>query len=65
MSLGNAASPKLITHGSTLKALISPAVAFTRLDLPNPHFSHLLLFVTLWTVAHQALCPWDSSVKDT
>ena len=36
MSLGNAASPKLITHGSTLKALISPAVAFTRLDLQNP-----------------------------
>ena len=23
------------------------------------HFSHVPLFVTPWTVAHQALCPWD------
>ena len=23
--------------------------------------SHIQLFATPWTVAHQALCPWDSS----
>ena len=23
------------------------------------HLCHVQLFVTLWTVAHQALCPWD------
>ena len=23
------------------------------------HFSHVQLFVTLWTVAHRLLCPWD------
>ena len=29
------------------------------------HFSRVWLFVTLWTVAHQLLCPWDSPGKDT
>ena len=29
------------------------------------HFSCVWLFVTLWTVAHQALCPWDSPGKNT
>ena len=29
------------------------------------HFSHVQLFVTLWTVAHQALCSWDSPGKNT
>ena len=29
------------------------------------HFSHVWLFVTLWTVACQALCPWDYSGKNT
>ena len=28
-------------------------------------FSPVLLFVTLWTVAHQLLCPWDSPGKNT
>ena len=27
------------------------------------HFSHDQLFVTLWTIAHQALCPWDSQAR--
>ena len=27
-------------------------------------FSHVLLFATLWTVAHQVLCPWDSPDKN-
>ena len=27
-------------------------------------FSHVQLFVTLWTVAHQAPCPWDSPGKN-
>ena len=27
--------------------------------------SHVRLFATLWAVAHQALCPWDFSGKDT
>ena len=26
--------------------------------------SHIQLFATLWTVAHQVLCPWDFSGKD-
>ena len=32
------------------------------------HFTHVPLFVTLWTVARQAplsLCPWDSPGKNT
>ena len=29
------------------------------------HFSHVLLFMTLWTVAHQILCPWDPLSKNT
>ena len=29
------------------------------------HFSHVLLFATLWTVAHQLFCPWDSPGKNT
>ena len=29
------------------------------------HFSRVLLFVTLWTVAHEALCTWNSVGKDT
>ena len=29
------------------------------------HFSHVQLFVTLWTVGHQALCSWDSPGKNT
>ena len=28
-------------------------------------FSHVQLFATLWTVAHQALCPWTSPGKNT
>ena len=28
------------------------------------HFSHVRLFATLWTVAHQVLCPWDSPDKN-
>ena len=28
-------------------------------------FSHVQLFVTLWTVACQLLCPWDSPGKNT
>ena len=27
-------------------------------------FSHVQLFATPWTVAHQAPCPWDSPGKD-
>ena len=29
------------------------------------HFSHVRLFVTLWVVACQLLCPWDSPGKNT
>ena len=29
------------------------------------HISHDRFFVTLWTVAHPALCPWDSPGKNT
>ena len=29
------------------------------------HISHVWLFVTLWTVVHRLLCPWDSPVKNT
>ena len=29
------------------------------------HFSHVRLFATLWTIAHQDLCPWDSPGKNT
>ena len=29
------------------------------------HFSHIQLFVTLWTVAHQAPCPQNFSGKNT
>ena len=29
------------------------------------HFSHVQLFVTLWTVAVRLLCPWDSPGKNT
>ena len=28
-------------------------------------FSCVRLFVTLWTVAHRVLCPWDSPGKNT
>ena len=28
-------------------------------------FSHVQLFVTLWTVAARLLCPWDSAGKNT
>ena len=28
-------------------------------------FSHGRLFATPWTIAHQALCPWDSPGKNT
>ena len=28
------------------------------------HLSHVQLFATLWTVACQAPCPWDSPGKD-
>ena len=29
------------------------------------HFSHVQLFVILWIIAHQFLCPWDSPGKNT
>ena len=29
------------------------------------HFSRVQLFVTLWAVVHQALCPWDIPDKNT
>ena len=29
------------------------------------HFSRVQFFVTLWTVSHQLLCPWDSLGKNT
>ena len=29
------------------------------------HFSRVLLLATLWIVACQTLCPWDSPGKDT
>ena len=29
------------------------------------HFSHVHLFVTLWTVTSRLLCPWDSPGKNT
>ena len=29
------------------------------------HFSCVQLFVTLWTVTHSLLCPWDSPGKNT
>ena len=29
------------------------------------HFSCVWLFVTLWTVVHKLLCPWDSPGKNT
>ena len=29
------------------------------------HFSHVRLFVTLWTVASRLLCPWESPGKNT
>ena len=29
------------------------------------HFSHVWLFVTLWTVACRLLCPWDAPGKNT
>ena len=29
------------------------------------YFSRVQLFVTLWTIAHQVLCPWDSPGKNT
>jgi len=28
------------------------------------HFSRVRLFVTLWTIAHSFLCPWDSLGKN-
>ena len=48
--------------------LISTAVAcFLSFLLFFPcvlsHFSHVQLFVTLRTIAHQALCPWDSQAR--
>ena len=33
--------------------------------IPIIVLSCVQLFVTLWTVAHQALCPWDSPGKNT
>ena len=29
------------------------------------HFNHVPLCVIIWTVAQQALCPWDSPSKNT
>ena len=29
------------------------------------HFSHIWLFVTLWTVPARSLCPWESLGKNT
>ena len=28
-------------------------------------FNHVQFFVTLWTIAHSLLCPWDSPGKNT
>ena len=28
-------------------------------------YSHVQLFLTLWTVTHQLLCPWDCPGKNT
>ena len=39
----------------------SPVLAAVAVQL----LSRVQLFVTLWTVAHQALCPRDSSGKNT
>ena len=39
----------------------SPVLAAVAVQL----LSHVQLFVTLWTVAHQALCPRNSSGKNT
>ena len=29
------------------------------------YFNHVQLFATLWTVAHQTLCPWNSPGENT
>ena len=40
-----------------------PGIVFVTLVLS--HFSCVRLFATLWTVAHQAPCPWTSPGKNT
>ena len=37
----------------------------TLLMLVLSRVSHVRFFVTLWSVVHQALCPWDSPGKNT
>ena len=41
----------------------SKKTPYSKHDLVLNHFSCVQFFVTLWTVAHQLLCPWDSPAK--
>ena len=38
---------------------------YSKHDLVLRHFSCVWFFVTLWTVAHQRLCSWDSPGNNT
>ena len=40
-------------------------VEIQRQGFPAHVLSHVRFFVMLWTVTHQALCPWDSPGKNT
>ena len=56
-----------------LPLVLNPPKIFTRLMSRSSrcyagvlsHFSHVRLFVTLWTVASRLLCPWESPGKNT
>ena len=41
--------------------MISDSVQFSSVQ----SLSHVRLFVTLWTIAHKTLCPWNSLGKNT
>ena len=55
----------LISNTSSLFVINSSAMVIRSQCCMLGCFSHVLLFATLWTVAHQEFCPWNSPGKNT
>ena len=56
---------RILCHGDYSCDLSSPVFMFRKLLLLLRCFSRVRLCATPQTAAHQALCPWDSPVKNT
>ena len=54
-----------LSHSWLLSPSIFRSLGFSMCACVLSHFSRVQLFVTLWTVVCQALCPWDSPGRNT